>query len=574
MATIPASAIVAVNPQVLSAGGTGLTLNGMMLTNGTQVPIGVAQSFATAASVAAYFGAGSAEAANAAIYFAGFDNSNVKPGNLFFAQYNQTAVAAYTRGGAVTGITLAAMGAFTGSLTIVMDGYTHTTASCSLSGCTSYSNAASIINTSLNATQPTQASVTGSIATTTLTVTAVGSGALAVGQTLSGSGITAGTKITARGTGTGGTGTYTVDTSQTASSTTITAKATAVVVSYDSVSGAFVITSGITGAPSTVAFASGTLAPLIYLTSATGAVLSQGAALAVPAAFMTALVAVQQNWATFMTTFDPDGGSGNTVKLAFATWNGLQNNRWMYVCSDTDANPTTTNPATSSLGYLITAAGISGTMLIYDPTGIYLNAFVLGATASIDFAQTNGRITYKFKSQSGITPNVTDLTIANNLIANGYNFYGAYATAASGFRFFGPGSVSGIFVWADSYINQIWLNNSLQLSLVVLLTQSRSVPYNPAGYALIEAAVSDAIKAGLNFGAFTPGVVLTALQIAEANAQAGIDISGALYATGYYFQVLPAVAATRTARSSPPCNFWYCDPGAIQYISLASIELQ
>jgi hypothetical protein len=67
--------------------------------------------------------------------------------------------------------------------------------------------------------------VTGSIATTTLTVTAVTSGTLSVGQTISGSGITSGTKITALGTGLGGTGTYTVDTSQTASSTTVTASA-------------------------------------------------------------------------------------------------------------------------------------------------------------------------------------------------------------------------------------------------------------------------------------------------------------------------------------------------------------
>jgi hypothetical protein len=67
--------------------------------------------------------------------------------------------------------------------------------------------------------------VTGSIATTVLTVTAVTSGALSVGQTISGSGVTAATKITALGTGTGGIGTYTVDTSQTASSTTITATA-------------------------------------------------------------------------------------------------------------------------------------------------------------------------------------------------------------------------------------------------------------------------------------------------------------------------------------------------------------
>lgn len=65
--------------------------------------------------------------------------------------------------------------------------------------------------------------VTGSIATTVLTVTAVTSGTLGIGSVLSGSGVTASTTITALGTGTGGVGTYTVDTSQTASSTTITA---------------------------------------------------------------------------------------------------------------------------------------------------------------------------------------------------------------------------------------------------------------------------------------------------------------------------------------------------------------
>lgn len=67
------------------------------------------------------------------------------------------------------------------------------------------------------------ASVTGSIATTVLTVTAVGSGTLAVGQQISGTGVAAGTTITALGSGTGGTGTYTVSASQTVSSTTISA---------------------------------------------------------------------------------------------------------------------------------------------------------------------------------------------------------------------------------------------------------------------------------------------------------------------------------------------------------------
>jgi hypothetical protein len=65
------------------------------------------------------------------------------------------------------------------------------------------------------------AQVTGSISTTTLTVTAVASGTLFVGQTIQGTGVTALTIITALGTGTGGVGTYTVSTSQTVTSTTL-----------------------------------------------------------------------------------------------------------------------------------------------------------------------------------------------------------------------------------------------------------------------------------------------------------------------------------------------------------------
>lgn len=90
--------------------------------------------------------------------------------------------------------------------------------------------------------------VTGSIATTVLTVTAVTSGVLSVGQTISGSGVTAATKITALGTGTGGVGTYTVDTSQTASSTTVTATAAAATAlsgnTGNGVFGAFVVSAG------------------------------------------------------------------------------------------------------------------------------------------------------------------------------------------------------------------------------------------------------------------------------------------------------------------------------------------
>lgn len=65
-------------------------------------------------------------------------------------------------------------------------------------------------------------SFTASISGTTMTVTAVGSGTVSVGQVIKGTGVTALTMVTALGTGTGGNGTYIVSASQTVASTTIT----------------------------------------------------------------------------------------------------------------------------------------------------------------------------------------------------------------------------------------------------------------------------------------------------------------------------------------------------------------
>lgn len=64
---------------------------------------------------------------------------------------------------------------------------------------------------------------TASIATTTMTVTAITSGPIYPGMTITGTGVTAGTRIVSQLTGTdGSTGTYQVSVSQTVASTTIT----------------------------------------------------------------------------------------------------------------------------------------------------------------------------------------------------------------------------------------------------------------------------------------------------------------------------------------------------------------
>ena len=74
----------------------------------------------------------------------------------------------------------------------------------------------------------------GSITGTTLALSSVATGAAYVGATITGTGVTAGTRITEFLTGTGGAGTYTVSASQTVASTTITDQAISGMMRYNS----------------------------------------------------------------------------------------------------------------------------------------------------------------------------------------------------------------------------------------------------------------------------------------------------------------------------------------------------
>ena len=211
---------------------------------------------------------------------------------------------------------------------------------------------------------------------------------------------------------------------------------------------------------------------------------------------------------------------------------------------------------------------------VYDTTGGTLAAFICGTTASIDFTATGGRITYAFKGQTGIVPQITDASVAANLTGNGYNFYASYATAAQGFNMLQTGKISGTWKWIDAYVNQIYLNSQFQLALMVLLTSVKSLPYNQQGYGMIRGALQAPIVEGLNFGSIQPGVALSQAQAASVNSAAGAKISDTLQNVGYYLQILPASAQTRGNRASPPMTFWYTDGGSIQKLNLASIDIQ
>ena len=346
-------------------------------------------------------------------------------------------------------------------------------------------------------------------------------------------------------------------------------------VAYDSVSGAFVFTANTTGEASTIAFATGTstIAHGLLLLSTDGGSLSQGADAAVPATFMAAVLSQTTNWATFGLTFDPDGGSGNTIKLEFAAWQVSRNNRYCYVGWDSDLAPTTNANATESMGNFLQAEQASGICPIYSPT-YKVAAMIMGFGASLDFGRLNGRATAAYRSQEGLAGEVNDETVANNLIANGYNFYGTVASATETDVFFFPGSVTGEYSWLDSYLCQIKFNAELAQAGLTLMRTVPSIPFNSAGEGLIRSAYSGPIQDALTFGTIRTGIELDSLEAAAVNNAAGVAIDTILTAKGYYLQILMPSAQVRKQRGSWINTLWYTDGQSVQKLQLASINVQ
>ena len=500
MSTIPFSEVVSVVPSVLSAGGIAVDLNGLFLTQNAYAPNNSILEFSNATGVKSYFGSTSTEATLASIYFNGYSIGTQLPGTLFFSRYAETANAGWLRGGSLAALTLTELQALAaGTLALTVAGTLKTSGSINLSGATSFSNAAVIIQTAFTSPNFT--------------------------------------------------------------------------VSFDSIHSAFIFTTNATGVSQTITFA-GTddLSTSLGLTQATGATVSNGADASVPAVFMDNIINQNQNWATFMTVYESVIGE----KEAFAAWSNSVAPRYLYVAQDSDINILTANNTITFGNYLQTLEMI-GTCPVYSNSGdSTLAAFVCAYAASLNFTQLNGRSTLCFKMQSDLTPSVSNATDYKAVLSNGYNAYAAFGSnnPANNEKWFTPGSVSGEWLWADTYLNQIWLNANLQLAMVNLLLSVGAIPYNSAGNGLINAAALDPINAAVNFGAIRAGINVSADQAAQIQRTLGFNAAPTIAAQGFYLQILPATVQTRAARQSPPIVLYYQDGEAIQSITLASIAIQ
>lgn len=159
------------------------------------------------------------------------------------------------------------------------------------------------------------------------------------------------------------------------------------------------------------------------------------------------------------------------------------------------------------------------------------------------------------------------------LTAQGFNFMGNYATRNDEFIFHYPGQMYGRWRWIDTYLNAVWLNNALQVSIMNGFGQSPRVPYTESGYALIRSWLQDPVNRALNNGIIDPGVTLSESQKAQVNREAGADIAPSLTQNGYFIQIQDPAPAVRVTRDSPIVNLWYTYGGSVHKLTVASTAI-
>lgn len=171
---ISASQIVQVLPRVLTGTGNDLVFNGMVLDENALLPAATTLSFSSADSVGEYFGTASDEYNFAAVYFGGYNNSQIKPSLLYFYRLTPNGASPFVRGATLSPATaLVALTAISsGSFTVTISGTVYELNSLDLTAATSLSDVASTIQAALVTKGATDATVTFSSINNSFTVDA------------------------------------------------------------------------------------------------------------------------------------------------------------------------------------------------------------------------------------------------------------------------------------------------------------------------------------------------------------------------------------------------------------------
>lgn len=335
---------------------------------------------------------------------------------------------------------------------------------------------------------------------------------------------------------------------------------------YEAPTKSFSIVSSTLGVSSSLSFASGTAAAALKLTKETGAILDNDTVKDTATSVAQRALSFSKNFVNF--TYAPMTFEDEMVK-SFASWVTAQENRYGFVTWGID--PIALGQSGASFGEWA-KENTEGVLPVYGT--LDKAAFACSIAASVNYAETNGRTTTMFRSQTGLEPDVTNEADAETLKKNGYSFYGAWATANQRFQFMGNGAVTGKFKWADNFYFQAFLNSQFQLASMNMFAAVRQIVYSDQGVNTLRNYLQDPIDQGVNFGGIRAGVELSNAQKSQVNTEAGFDAASQLFTQGWALSITVPNSQVRAERESFIIKFFYTDGSSMQRLEMTSTNVQ
>lgn len=352
----------------------------------------------------------------------------------------------------------------------------------------------------------------------------------------------------------------------------IAAKITGVSGAYNSALKAFILTTEATGAEARIGFASpvegeeapGTdLSALLGLTDEAGAVLSPGSAALAEGENLDAIAAVTGNFVTFTTLWEV---TDIEEAKAYSAW-ADRDDDFIYVHWTNDAKLLNQLTASDTVPGKLKDA-YNCTMCVYGGNFL-IAAFVEAYGASIKWDAEQGMKVIFGKAAGGIPATVVSQSQAEALDAVNVSYMGQFATRNDSFVFANRGHLtSDVYGFIDVLLGSIWFRAKTQRSIMDGFASVNRVPYNPRGFSLIDAWLSDPINAAKRVGVIDTGVKLSESQKAQLMQECGEDIADALFSAGYWYSIEAPEANVRANRGSPAMALYYSYAGSVQRAEL------
>ena len=347
--------------------------------------------------------------------------------------------------------------------------------------------------------------------------------------------------------------------------TALTTAGAAVTVTYNPLTGGFVITTTQTGNDKSISYAVAPsegedLSQILFLRDNLALSKQDGITAETIVEALNAIQTYNDGWYFIMLDHSVDN---NETLHALADY--VETNRYMF--SAQTISPQVLTPGeTESTAYQLYQKQLQRTWMTYSGAQDYKDVSIAGRFSSINFNASNSMITAKFKQLPSLQSDVISLTQLKELERKRTNYYTKFATRAV----YSEGTTFSNDAFIDVRYALDWFVNAIQVDIFNLLYASGRIPQTHQGEAVIVDVINRVCVQAVANGMIAGNQVSEAMKNDIILTTGNQDFDGFL-ASGYLIWSQPIAdqpLSERNARKSTAKKVWLKSSGAIHSVEV------